>query len=145
MKKLAAAIVSSLCIFAAGAQVPGYEVQKDEDGVSFVRADGTAAASLRIMAPVLTLNTTKSYAQYVMDRYRGWELKPVIDLRGFAFKYVDNAPCSGLLTYFDGRSYLLFTSCGLTDENELEALFRQADKELRISETLKREAHPNLY
>ena len=129
----------------AYAEDSGFEMQKSSDEVTFVKGDGSAKASLRIMMPVNTLSTTKNYAQYVMDRYSGWGLNPVLDLRGFSFQYVDNAPCAGLLTYFDGRSFLLFTSCGKIEGKTLQELYSKADKELRISEKLKREGRASFY
>ena len=87
----------------------------------------------------------EGYAQYVMDRYRGWDLKPVVSLRGFTFRYVDNAPCSGLVTYFDGRSYLLFTGCGDVGGDTLKPLYEEAGRKLKLKESLKRESRPNIF
>lgn len=149
MRKLAQAFSFILCsmLFNANAESAelGFEMQSGNNEVTFVKGDGSAQASLRILMPVNTLSTTKSYAQYVMDRYSGWGLTPVLDLRGFSFRYVDNAPCAGLLTYFDGRSFLLFTSCGKIEAKTLQELYSKADKELRISEKLKRESRANFY
>ncbi len=149
MRKLAQAFGFILCsmLFNANAEAAelGFEMQSGNNEVTFVKGDGSAQASLRILMPVNTLSTTKSYAQYVMDRYSGWGLTPVLDLRGFSFRYVDNAPCAGLLTYFDGRSFLLFTSCGKIEVKTLQELYSKADKELRISEKLKRESRANFY
>ncbi len=149
MRKLAQAFGFILCsmLFNANAESAelGFEMQSGNNEVTFVKGDGSAQASLRILMPVNTLSTTKSYAQYVMDRYSGWGLTPVLDLRGFSFRYVDNAPCAGLLTYFDGRSFLLFTSCGKIEAKTLQELYSKADKELRISEKLKRESRANFY
>ncbi len=149
MRKLAQAFGFILCsmLFNANAEAAelGFEMQSGNNEVTFVKGDGSAQASLRILMPVNTLSTTKSYAQYVMDRYSGWGLTPVLDLRGFSFRYVDNAPCAGLLTYFDGRSFLLFTSCGKIEAKTLQELYSKADKELRISEKLKRESRANFY
>ncbi len=140
--------VIALCLGALCAQAAdfdGYEVSEGKDHVTYVRSDGSATATLRLIAPELTLSTTKAYAQHVMDSYQGWDLKPVIDLRGFSFKYVDNAPCSGLLTYYDGRSYLLFQACGQIEQAELTGLFQDAGAKLRLSETLKKQSRPTLY
>ncbi len=149
MRKLALAC-SLILSFAfpcanADAKELGFEMQSDGNEVTFVKGDGSAKAALRILMPVNTLSTTKGYAQYVMDRYSGWNLTPVLDVRGFSFRYVDNAPCAGLVTYFDGRSFLLFTSCGKIDSKTLQELYSKADKELRISEKLKREGRANFY
>ncbi|MBO6257988.1 MAG: hypothetical protein J6M93_01420 [Succinivibrio sp.] len=123
----------------------GFEERLVDKSISYVRPDGSAWASLQIMEPELTLSTTKAYAQYVMDSYQGWDLKPVIDLRGFSFKYVDNAPCAGLVTYFDGRSYLFFKACGSIEENELKDLFLKGGEKLKLQEILKKQAKPSVY
>ena len=112
---------------------------------SYYDEQGGKNASLQILDPIVNLSTTKQYAQYMMDSYQGWDLKAVVDLRGFAFKYVDNAPCSGLLTYFDGRSYLFFLACGNFEKDELTALYKKANQALKVSEILKLQARPNLY
>ncbi len=138
-------LCSALLCSDAMSEDAGFEMQSSSNEVTFVKGDGSAQASLRILMPVNTLSTTKSYAQYVMDRYSGWGLTPVLDVRGFSFKYVDNAPCAGLVTYFDGRSFLLFTSCGKIESKTLQQLYLRADKELRISEKLKREGKANFY
>lgn len=135
---------AGLCLSASGDE-GGFEVQSDQDSVTFTRSDGMASASLRVMPPAMEISTTKDYAQYVMDRYRGWELKPVMSLRGFSFRYVDNAPCSALVAYFDGRSYLLLTACGEVDAGTLRSLYERAGKTLKIQESLKREARPNIF
>ena len=109
MKKLIyAALILSLSV---SAKESDYEEFIKSDSVIYEKIDGSARASLSLVNPIINLSTTKDYAQYVMDSYQGWDLQPVLDLRGFSFKFVDNAPCSGLLTYFDGRSYILFKAC----------------------------------
>ena len=111
MKKalaLSLLLVSAVAISAES----DYDEFITNSSVTYEKTDGNGQASLSIVNPVVNLSTTKDYAQYIMDSYQGWDLKPVIDLRGFSFKFVDNAPCSGLVTYFDGRSYLLFKACG---------------------------------
>ncbi len=152
MSKAATIIAAALfCGLAAGDRAAahgadgGFEVQSDSSGVTFTRADGLASASLCVMPPALGVSTTKDYAQYVMDRYRGWDLKPVVSLRGFTFRYVDNAPCSGLVTYFDGRSYLLFTGCGDVGGDTLKPLYEEAGRKLKLKESLKRESRPNIF
>lgn len=153
MRKAVQAILAAalLCGLAAGAHAAaqgadgGFEAQSDSSGVTFTRADGLASASLRVMPPAMGITTTKDYAQYVMDRYRGWDLKPVMSLRGFSFRYVDNAPCSGMVTYFDGRSYLLFTGCGDVDDATLKHLYEEAGRKLKLGESLKRESRPNIF
>ena len=134
-----------LCSLSVMADENDFDMQRKDSKVTFVNKDGSASASLRILYPVNMLSTTKNYAQYVMDQLSGWALTPVLDLRGFSFQYVDNAPCAGLLTYFDGRSFLLFTSCGKVEPSVLQKLYLKADKELRISEKIKLENRPTLY
>lgn len=145
MRSIVSLCLLLLPLFAVAAEESNYEERLFDKSISYVRADGSAWASLKIMAPELTLSTTKAYAQYVMDSHQGWDLKPVIDLRGFSFKYVDNAPCAGLVTYFDGRSYLFFQACGSIDENELKDLFVKGGNKLKLSEILKKQSKPSVY
>ena len=134
MKKLIyAALILSLSVSA-----------KESDYEEFIKSD-SARASLSLVNPIINLSTTKDYAQYVMDSYQGWDLQPVLDLRGFSFKFVDNAPCSGLLTYFDGRSYILFKACGVVSSEELMQLYKRANEKLKLDETLKKQSKANLY
>ena len=142
--KLAVAAALLLALPAVRA-VEGYEESSDRNSVTWVRADAKASAALKIMQPLPEFSTTKSYAQHVMDTYRGWDLSPKIEVRGFSFKYVDNAPCAGLLTYFDGRSYLLFLSCGEIDRHTLKELYTEASARLKLSEILKKQSRPFLY
>ena len=62
-----------------------------------------------------------------------------------SFKFVDNAPCSGLVTYFDGRAYLLFKACGKVSEADLKTLFNRANQKLKLEETLKKQSRAQLY
>ncbi|SFS74646.1 hypothetical protein SAMN02910357_01616 [Succinivibrio dextrinosolvens] len=144
MKKLFSLflIFLSLSTYAA---VDDFEEVIVGNKASYYDEQGGKNASLQILEPIVNLSTTKQYAQYMMDSYQGWDLKAVVDLRGFAFKYVDNAPCSGLLTYFDGRSYLFFQACGNFEQDELTALYKKANQALKVSEILKLQARPNLY
>ena len=144
MKKLFSLflILFSLSSFAA---VEDFEEVIVGNKASYYDEQRGKNASLQILDPIVNLSTTKQYAQYMMDSYQGWDLKAVVDLRGFSFKYVDNAPCSGLLTYFDGRSYLFFQACGNFEQDELTALYKKANQALKVSEILKLQARPNLY
>lgn len=136
MKK---ALALSVLMFSAvvSAAESDYDEFITNNSVTYEKTDGNGQASLSIVNPVVNLSTTKDYAQYIMDSYQGWDLKPVIDLRGFSFKFVDNAPCSGLVTYFDGRAYLLFKACGKVSEADLKTLFNRANQKLKLEETLK--------
>ena len=143
MKKLIyAALILSLSV---SAKESDYEEFIKSDSVIYEKIDGSARASLSLVNPIINLSTTKDYAQYVMDSYQGWDLQPVLDLRGFSFKFVDNAPCSGLLTYFDGRSYILFKACGVVSSEELMQLYKRAKEKLKLDETLKKQTKANLY
>ena len=143
MKKLIyAALILSLSV---SAKESDYEEFIKSDSVIYEKIDGSARASLSLVNPIINLSTTKDYAQYVMDSYQGWDLQPVLDLRGFSFKFVDNAPCSGLLTYFDGRSYILFKACGVVSSEELMQLYKRANENLKLDETLKKQSKANLY
>jgi len=145
MKQSISCILLGLLSCASYAQDNGFDEYVTDKSVIYKKADGTASAELSVLDPIINIPTTKDYAQYVMDSYQGWDLKPVIDLRGFSFKFVDNAPCSGLVTYYDGRSYLLFKSCGVVSSDELKDLFSRANEKLKLRETLKKQARPNLY
>ena len=143
MKKLIyAALILSLSV---SAKESDYEEFIKSDSVIYEKIDGSARASLSLVNPIINLSTTKDYAQYVMDSYQGWDLQPVLDLRGFSFKFVDNAPCSGLLTYFDGRSYILFKACGVVSSEELMQVYKRANEKLKLDETLKKQSKANLY
>lgn len=143
MKKfIYAALILSLSV---SAKESDYEEFIKSDSVIYEKIDGSARASLSLVNPIINLSTTKDYAQYVMDSYQGWDLQPVLDLRGFSFKFVDNAPCSGLLTYFDGRSYILFKACGVVSSEELMQLYKRANEKLKLDETLKKQSKANLY
>ncbi|MCR5536848.1 MAG: hypothetical protein K6F05_05475 [Succinivibrio sp.] len=135
----------ALALSASWVQAAEYETQVSKDKVSYVKPDGSASCELAIQAPEALLPTTKAYAQYVMDSYQGWDLQPIVDLRGFVFKFVDNAPCAGLLTYYDGRSYLFFKACGNIGEGELSSLFKAAGEQLKLSEKLQRQSHSVSY
>jgi len=132
-----------LC-FSSIAAVSDFEENVSEKKVTYMNVTDSSYATLQIMDPIVNLSTTKQYAQYLMDNYKGWDLKAVVDLRGFSFKYVDNAPCSGLITYFDGRSYLFFSACGTFSVDELTALYRKANESLKLTEILKLQSRPNL-
>lgn len=113
--------------------------------VSLQRKDGSGRAFVQIMPAASHLSTTKAYAQNVMDSYSGWGLTARIERRGFSFQYVDNAPCSGLLTYFDGTSYLLFGACGLISQEELTKAFSFAKLQLGLDNITYRSSQPSAY
>ncbi|MBO5566425.1 MAG: hypothetical protein J5934_04290 [Succinivibrio sp.] len=147
MKLLHALMICSFSVMAltANAKESDYSEHLEDKSVTYVKPNGSATVSLKLLEPEIASATTKSYAQYTMDSYQGWDLKPVLDLRGFSFKYVDNAPCSALLTYFDGRSYILFQACGDVEQDDLKALFSKAGRSLKLEEILKIQLKPNTY
>lgn len=127
--------------------LPDYNLSYNRQSriVSLTRKDGKAKAFVQILAPAAHLSTTKAYAQSVMDSYAGWGLTAQIARRGFSFQYVDNAPCAGLVTYFDGSSYLLYGSCGFMTPEEMTRAFSLAKMQLDIDDLLNRSAAPSMY
>lgn len=144
-KRFALASILLFVVLNTQASVEDYSEYITDNAVEYEKADGTARAGLSLIDPKVNLSTTKEYAQFIMDSYQGWGLSPVIDLRGYSFKYVDNAPCSGLITYFDGRSYLFFKACGTVKSEDLMHLFKKANRALKLDEQLKRQSKANLY
>lgn len=140
---LASALILSSSVMALESDYN--EIENSEKKVSFEKSDGTGFASLEIKDPIVNIANTKQYAQHLMDNYQGWNLKAVVDLRGFSFRYIDNSPCSGLVTYFDGRSYLFFQACGDVKADDLTKLYQRANEKLKIGEILKKQSRPNLY
>jgi hypothetical protein len=127
---LASALILSSSVMALESDYN--EIENSEKKVSFEKSDGTGFASLEIKDPIV-------------NNYQGWNLKAVVDLRGFSFRYIDNSPCSGLVTYFDGRSYLFFQACGDVKADDLTKLYQRANEKLKIGEILKKQSRPNLY
>lgn len=127
--------------------LPGFSsnYNKKEKIVVVSKLDGSAKAFIQVMPPVPYLSTTKAYAQNVMDSYAGWGLTAQIARRGFSFQYVDNAPCSALVTYFDGASYLMFGACGLITSDELNRALYIAKQQLGIDDIIYRSAMPTIY
>lgn len=147
MKRFACAVLTLLsgAAFALDTDYVESVDTVNRSSVSYEAADGSFSASLKIMRAQVNLSTTKEYAQYVMDSYQGWGLKPVVDLRGFSFNYIDNGPCSFLVTYFDGRSYLGFSACGKISADDLTRLFKIANETLKLDEILKQQSHATTY
>lgn len=113
--------------------------------VSLQKKDGSSKAFVQILPAAAHLSTTKAYAQNVMDSYAGWGLTAQIARRGFSFQYVDNGPCAGLLTYFDGTSYLLFGACGLISKEEMTKAFSLAKLQLGLDDIIYRSSMPSAY
>ena len=127
--------------------LPDYvmQYQHKDKTVIFRKKDGTAKAFVQVMPAAAHLSTTKAYAQNVMDSYAGWGLTAQIERRGFSFKYVDNAPCTGLVSYFDGTSYLIVGACGFMSQDEMTKAFYLGKKELKLDESLYRSSSPSVY
>lgn len=127
--------------------LPDYAMSYDrvKRVVALHKKDGSAKAFVQILPAAAHLSTTKAYAQDVMDSYSGWGLTAQITRRGFSFQYVDNAPCAGLLTYFDGTSYLLFGACGLISQEEMTKAFSLAKLQLGLDDITYRSSMPSAY
>lgn len=127
--------------------LPNYTLSHNRQNkvVSLMKADGSAKAFVQILPAAAHLSTTKAYAQDVMDSYSGWGLTAQIARRGFSFKYVDNAPCAGLLTYFDGTSYLMFGACGVISQDEMAKAFSIAKLQLGLDDITYRSSMPSVY
>lgn len=127
--------------------LPDYAMSYDRVNrvVALHKKDGSAKAFVQILPAAAHLSTTKAYAQDVMDSYSGWGLTAQITRRGFSFQYVDNAPCAGLLTYFDGTSYLLFGACGLISQEEMTKAFSLAKLQLGLDDITYRSSMPSAY
>lgn len=145
MKLLLVSLLLGSLSFATVAEDREFNENVKDNSVFYENQDGSASASLSILAPIANLSTTKEYAQYVMDSYRGWNLSAVIQHQGFSFRFVDNAPCVGLVTYFDGRSYLFFKACGNIKKDSLKELYKKANEKLKISDILKKQSKTNMY
>ena len=127
--------------------LPDYAMSYDrvKRVVALHKKDGSAKAFVQSLPAAAHLSTTKAYAQAGMDSYSGWGLTAQITRRGFSFQYVDNAPCAGLLTYFDGTSYLLFGACGLISQEEMTKAFSLAKRQLGLDDITYRSSMPRAY
>ena len=116
-----------------------------ESSITYDKSDGSGYVSVQILPPRVSVNTTKEYALALMDSYQGFNLKAQVDLRGFSFNFVDNAPCSALLSYFDGSNYLLYKSCGNNDVKAQKHIFNEAKERLNLDKRLKQSSRANFY
>lgn len=71
MKGLLVSLLLCSLSFASLAKDGEFSEFVKDNSVFYENQDGTASASLSILAPIANLSTTKEYAQYVMDSYRG--------------------------------------------------------------------------
>lgn len=122
-----------------------YSKTIDETSITYDKNDGSGYVSVQILPPKASVNTTKEYALSLMDSYQGFNLKAQLDLRGFSFNFVDNAPCSALLSYFDGSNYLLYKSCGNNDVKTQKEIFKEAKEKLHLDKKLKQSSRANFY
>ena len=120
-------------------------VSSDDYEVNFYSKDRDSYLAVKILPPEVFLPNTRAYAQYVMDSYQGWDLKANLSLRGFSFKYVDNSPCAGLVSYLDGSSCIFYRTCGFIQDKELTELLTQGLKTLKVDEILQKKAKANFY
>lgn len=146
MKKLIYALLVMLPLATqAAVEESQYTKTQTDNSVIFDKKDGSGYAQLELLAPVSMVNTTKDYAQMLMDNYSGFDLQAVVQLRGYSFNFVDNAPCAGLLSYFDGSNYLFFKSCGKHQKSDLKKLYLEGSKDLKLEERLKRSSRASFY
>ena len=108
----------------------GFESASGEHAVTLASADGLSYVSAELVGGILALSTTKDYAQYLMNSFQGWELRPELTLGGFSFMFIDRAPCAGVVTHYDGASYLFYRACGAMSHAELEQQLREARRQL---------------
>lgn len=120
-------------------------VSNDSYEVTFYSEKNNSYVSAKILPPEVFLPNTRAYAQYVMDSYQGWDLKADLSLRGFSFKYVDNSPCAGFVSYLDGSSCIFYRTCGLIEDKKLTELLTKGLKILKIDEILHKKSKANLY
>lgn len=104
----------------------GYDCVKQENAIQYFSDDGLSYVSIEKIGSISGLSTTKDYAQYLMDSYQGWQLRPVVSLQGFSFKFVENAPCVALLRFYDGSHYLFYKACGKISFDDLAAIMQDA-------------------
>lgn len=127
--------------------LPGFslEVENTKQLVTLQKADGSAYVMMQLLKPVPYVNTLEAYARHVMDYYQGSELKAQPQRRGYSFIYQDSAPCSGLVTFFDGSSYLMMGVCGKLNQDEITKSLNIAKKQLGLDELIQRSSMPKVY
>lgn len=115
---------------------PAWQVSAAERHYSAVKSDGTARFVLQLMPADAARATTREGAAALMQRLQGFDLKPVLAQRGYSFSYTDVLPCKGLLSYFDGASYLFTAACGLITAPEFEHFYREGAARLHLQQIL---------
>lgn len=127
--------------------LPGFvlHVENSKHVVTLRKVDGSAQVLMQLLKPIPYINTLEKYAEYVMVYYKGSHLTPQPQRRGYSFRYRDNLKCAGLLTFFDGSSYLLMSVCGKITQDEMTKALSVAKKQLGLDEILYRSALPNVY
>lgn len=127
--------------------LPGFvlHVENAKHIVTLRKVDGSAQVLMQLLKPIPYINTLKKYAEYVMVYYKGSHLTAQPQRRGYSFRYYDRLKCAGLLTYFDGTSYLLMSVCGDISLDEATKALSVAKKQLGLDEILYRTALPNVY
>ena len=108
----------------------GFESASSEHAVTLASPAGHSYVSAELVGGIHILSTTKDYAQYLMNSYQGWELRPELSLGGFSFNFIDRAPCAGVVTHHDGASYLFYRACGAMAAADLERQLREARRQL---------------
>ncbi len=122
-----------------------FQLIGDHDEVTYYSEENNSYVGVKILPPEVFLPNTRAYAHYIMDSFKGWDLKAELSLRGFSFKYVDNSPCVGFVGYFDGSSCIFYRTCGFIENKQLTGLLAKELKALKIDEILQKKAKANLY
>lgn len=127
--------------------LPRFSLIKDvyKQAAVLRKDDGSAYVVVQILKPEPYFDNLQKYAENVMQYYQGSNLTPQPQRRGYSFRYQDEIPCAGLVSYFDGTSYVMMGACGLLSQDELTKALSVAKKQLGLDEILSRTALPNLY
>lgn len=127
--------------------LPGFQlsVENAKQLVTLQKADGSAYVMMQLLKPVPYKNTLAEYARHVMQYYHGTNLTPQPQRRGYSFSYQDSAPCAGLVTFFDGASYLMMGVCGKLSQDEVTKSLNIAKKQLGLDELIFRSSMPKVY
>lgn len=127
--------------------LPNYllHFENNKQLVTLQKNDGSAFVLMQLLKPIPYISTTEEYARFVMDYYHGTNLKAQPQRRGYSFTYNDIAPCSGLVSFFDGSSYLMIGVCGNISQEETTKALNIAKRQLGLDDLIYRTSMPKLY
>lgn len=127
--------------------LPRFSLIKDvyKQAAVLRKDDGSAYVVVQILKPEPYIDNLMKYAEHVMHYYQGSNLTPQPQRRGYSFIYKDEIPCAGLVSYFDGTSYVMMGACGILSPDEITKALSVAKKQLGLDEILARSSLPNLY